>query len=60
MPFDRAFIDAMVPAPPVGDRDGKRAAERSEIRDLADEIIAAQQREVEELRPHAGGGMHHG
>lgn len=35
-------------------------AERAELRDMAKAIIAAQEREIEIMRPHAGGGMDHG
>lgn len=35
-------------------------AERDEIKELANAIIAAQEREIEILRPHAGGAMDHG
>ena len=35
-------------------------AERDELKELANAIIAAQEREIEILRPHAGGAMDHG
>lgn len=35
-------------------------AEHDELKDLAKAIISAQEREIEVMRPHAGGGMDHG
>ncbi len=35
-------------------------AEHDELKDLAEEIISAQEREIEAMRPHASGAMDHG
>jgi len=35
-------------------------AEHDELKDLAEEIISAQEREIEAMRPHASGAMNHG
>ena len=35
-------------------------AERDELKDLAKAIVAAQEREIDVMRPHAGGAMDHG
>lgn len=35
-------------------------AERDELKDLAEEIIEAQEREIDVMRPHASGTMDHG
>lgn len=35
-------------------------AEQDELRDLAQQIISAQEREIEIMRPHASGAMDHG
>lgn len=35
-------------------------AEHDELKELADGIISAQEREIEVMRPHAGGSMDHG
>jgi len=35
-------------------------AEHDELRDLAEEIISAQEREIDVMRPHASGAMDHG
>ncbi len=35
-------------------------AEHEELRDLAEEIISAQEREIDVMRPHASGAMDHG
>ncbi len=35
-------------------------AEHDELKDLAEEIINAQEREIEAMRPHASGAMDHG
>ncbi len=35
-------------------------AEHDELKDLADEIISAQEREIDVMRPHASGAMDHG
>jgi uncharacterized protein (DUF305 family) len=35
-------------------------AEHEELKDLAEEIIEAQEREIEVMRPHASGTMDHG
>jgi len=52
-PFDRAFIDAMIPHHQDAIEAGKAAAtraQRDEIKMLAREIVDAQQREVDQLR----------
>ncbi len=52
-PFDKAFIDAMIPhhqsAIDMG-RDAQKQAQHQEIKDLATEIIAAQQRELDQMK----------
>ena len=58
---DQAFAAAMIPHHEGAIRMAELALERGqheEIRKLAEEIISAQQREIEILEPHAGG--HHG
>lgn len=58
---DRAFAAAMIPHHEGAIRMAEHARERGQhqkIRALAEEIISAQQREIEILEPHAGG--HHG
>ena len=52
-PFDRAFIDAMIPHHQSAIDAAKAAAtraERPEIKQLASDIIAAQQREIDQMR----------
>ena len=52
-PFDLAFIDAMIPHHQSAIDAAKAAgtrAERPEIKQLAQEIIAAQQREIDQMR----------
>jgi uncharacterized protein (DUF305 family) len=52
-PFDRAFIDAMIPhheAAVEMARDARENAERPELRELASQIIEAQEREIGQLR----------
>jgi uncharacterized protein (DUF305 family) len=52
-PFDKAFIDAMIPHHQSAidmAKEAQQQAKRPEIKDLAGEIIAAQQREIEQLR----------
>ena len=52
-PFDRAFIDAMIPPHPDASAAAKAAetrAQRSEIKELAKAIIAAQEREVAQMQ----------
>jgi uncharacterized protein (DUF305 family) len=52
-PFDRAFIDAMIPhheSAIAAARAAESRAERSEIKELAKAIIAEQEREVGQLR----------
>ncbi|MBA2461444.1 MAG: DUF305 domain-containing protein [Actinobacteria bacterium] len=59
---DQAFAQAMIPHHDGAIEMAKLAREKGdhdEIRELADEIIEAQEREIEILRPHTG-GMNHG
>ncbi len=52
-PFDRAFIDAMIPHHQSAiemAREARTKATHPEIKQLADEIIAAQQREIDQMR----------
>ncbi len=52
-PFDRAFIDAMIPHHQSAiemAREARTKAAHPEIKQLADEIIAAQQREIDQMR----------
>jgi uncharacterized protein (DUF305 family) len=35
---------------------GKERGQHAEVRELADRIIAAQQREIDTMKPHAAGG----
>ena len=52
-PFDRAFIDAMIPHHQSAIDAAKAAetrAQRPEIKQLAKEIVAAQQREIDQLQ----------
>ena len=52
-PFDKAFIDAMIPHHQSAIEAAKVAqeqAQRTEIKQLAGEIIAEQQREIEQMR----------
>ncbi len=52
-PFDRAFIDAMIPHHQSAidmAKEARTKATHPEIKQLADEIIAAQQREIDQMR----------
>ncbi len=52
-PFDRAFIDAMIPHHQSAlemAREAQTKAKRQEIKDLAGRIAAAQQREIDQMR----------
>ena len=52
-PFDRAFIDAMIPhheSAIEAARVAQEQAERPEIKELARAIIADQQREIEQMK----------
>ena len=52
-PFDRAFIDAMTPhhqSAIDAARAAQARAQRPEIKQLAQDVIAAQQREIEQMR----------
>lgn len=52
-PFDRAFIDAMIPhheAAIEAARIAQQRATRSEIKQLAGDIVAAQEREIAQMR----------
>ena len=52
-PFDKAFIDAMIPHHQSAIDMAKAAqtqAKRQEIKDLAGQIVAAQQREIDQMR----------
>ncbi len=52
-PFDRAFIDAMIPHHQSAiemAREAQTKVQRPEIKQLAGEIIAAQQREIDQMR----------
>lgn len=52
-PFDRAFIDAMIPHHESAIEMAKEAqtqAEHQEIKDLAGRIVAAQQREIDQMK----------
>lgn len=52
-PFDKAFIDAMIPhhqSAIAMAREAQTKAKRQEIKDLAGQIIAAQQREIDQMR----------
>ncbi|WP_437911001.1 DUF305 domain-containing protein [Sorangium sp. So ce327] len=52
-PFDRAFIDAMIPHHEMAIDAAEMAqqkAEHAEIRTLADGIIEAQQREIDQMK----------
>ena len=52
-PFDRAFIDAMIPHHQSAidmAREGQTRAVHQEVRDLAAQIIVEQQREIDQMR----------
>ncbi len=52
-PFDRAFIDAMIPHHEAAIMDARQAlqkAGRQEIKDLARNIVETQQREIDQMR----------
>jgi uncharacterized protein (DUF305 family) len=52
-PFDRAFIDAMIPHHESAIKSAKEVKDRAkdrEVIDLADAIIAAQEHEIEQMR----------
>ena len=60
---DQAFAQGMLPHHEGAIAMAKLAQDRAsheEIRTLADEIVEAQEREIEVLRKHSGGGMNHG
>lgn len=52
-PFDKAFIDAMIPHHQSAidmAREARQQAKHQEIKDLAGQIVAAQQREIDQMR----------
>lgn len=52
-PFDRAFIDAMVPDHEAAIREAQTAldrAERAEVRELAQNVVTSQQGEIDQMR----------
>lgn len=60
---DQAFAQGMLPHHEGAIAMAKLAQDRAsheEIRTLADEIVEAQEREIEVLQKHSGGGMNHG
>jgi uncharacterized protein (DUF305 family) len=53
VPFDKAFIDAMIPHHQSAidmAQEAKTKAKRQEIKDLAGRIVTAQQREIEQMK----------
>jgi len=60
---DQAFAQGMIPhheGAIAMARLAQDKASHTELRDLADEIVEAQEDEIEVLREHSGGGMNHG
>jgi uncharacterized protein (DUF305 family) len=52
-PFDRAFIDAMIPhheSAVASARDALERAEHPELRELVEDVIETQTREIEQMR----------